>query len=181
MKTKIVAAFVAILITSAAVVPQSPSAGRAVEVTANYDKKKDLTTLYLGPLTLWKQPIMQELTLAVSFDFPKRTITKPKEVLFGFQALSNESLMFPTMTFSVVVDDQRLDFGKMTGDWKGPSGGLMIEKLRMPVSYENFAQIVAGKKVTLIVAERNYDLSAEQMRALRGFHQVMQREGQQVQ
>ncbi len=173
MRTLIIAVVLAtsLLVTK----PQPPT-----QLTAEYDKKKQMTTLYSGQVVLWKQPYMQQLSLVASFEFPKQTITKPQMVLLSFQTLVKEKLLFPTMTLSVLVDDQRFDFGKMSGEWKGPSGGLWIERLKTPISYEQFSQIVSAKKVVMIVAEREYNLSDDHLRSLRALAQVMQREGQQV-
>src|ERR1044072_562949 len=62
-----------------------------IQINAYYDKKKDVTKLFLQPLLLWtnRNPgQFEQVRLFVGFQCPGTKIVRPKEVLFTFSATS---------------------------------------------------------------------------------------------
>lgn len=161
---------------------QSPAVPtRKTKVDVRYDKKKALTTIRLEELTLWKNPIhFEQIGMIFAFDYPQRVIITPKTVSIGFYSATEDWTPFPTDSLVALLDGIRLDLGKMEGgDGKlGGPGGFSLERRRTSISYQDFSRIAQAKKVVMLVGDRKYDLSDEQVQSLRDFLELMQQEGQ---
>ena len=166
---------------------QTPATStQPIQVNASYDKKKDVTRLVLQPLLLWTNPNpdqVEQVRLFVGFECPSKKIVRPKEVLFRFSAQSQNFLSFPSLEFSVSIDGALLELGKLKGSQRNqiyPNSRIIYEDESITISYEDFTRIVTANNVTIIIGKRKFDLPSEEIRLLREFHKLMQREGQEI-
>lgn len=168
---------------------QTPAASTkpTIQVSATYDKKKDVTKLFLQPLLLWtnRHPEQAEqVRLSVGFESPGTKIVRPKEVLFWFSAFSQNVVSFVSLEFSVSIDGTLLELGKLKGDQRkrinSPKSMTVYDDESINISYEDFTRIATAKDVTIIVGKRKFELGSGQVRALREFHELMQREGREL-
>jgi len=165
----------------------TPAAGqsktaRKTKVDVKYDKKRDLTTVRLEDLILWKNPaFFEQVTMAIAFDYPKRTIATPKSVSVVFYSATKDRTAFRNEDFVATLDGVRLDLGKMerrgNRNLNSP-GGFFFDTVRTSIPYQEFLRIAQAKKLRLEVGGDTYDLSAEQLQSLANFLQLMQQEGQ---
>jgi hypothetical protein len=153
---------------------------RKTKVDVRYDKKKALTTVRLEELILWKNPIhFEQIGMIVEFDYPQRIIVTPKTVSIVFHSATRDGRPFPTDSLVALLDGIRLDLGEMEGgDGNLGPGRSFLERRRISISYQDFSRITQAKKVVMLVGDRKYDLSDEQVQSLRDFLEFMQQEGQ---
>jgi hypothetical protein len=166
---------------------QTPATStQPIRVNASYNKKKDVTKLFLEPLFLWvnRTPKQFEaVRLVIGFECPGKKIVRPKEVGFWFSATSENFVSFPSLEFSVSIDGALLELGKLKGTQRNqvfPDGRITYEDESITISYEDFTRIATAKDVTIIIGKRKFDLPSEDIRLLREFHKLMQREGQEI-
>jgi hypothetical protein len=162
--------------------PQPPTAPRRkTKVDVRYDKKKDLTTVRLEELVLWTNPIhFEQIGMLVEFEYPQRIIVTPKTVSLIFYSATQDFRAFPTDSLVALLDGIRLDLGKMEGG-NGDLGGphrFTLERRRSSISYQDFSRIASAKKLVMLVSDRKYDLTDEQIQSLHNFLELMQQEGQ---
>jgi hypothetical protein len=172
--------------TSGFQTPPTSSTPR-IHVDATYDKKKDVTKIFLQPLLLWsnRQPdSFDQVRLFVGFEVPGTKIVKPKAVLFHFSASSSNVISFQSFEFSVLIDGTLLELGKLKGSQRrqinSPRSMTVYDDESITISYDDFTRIATSDSVTIIVGKRKFDLSGGQVRSLREFHALMQREGQEL-
>lgn len=150
-------------------------------VNAFYDKKKDVTTLSLQPLELYRNKINHDqVLLYVSFQCPKKTIVKPAEVSLRFNGFSSKSINFTSEDLSVVVDGDVLTLRKLNRSRRGTSFDAVYEDATTTLSYEDFSRLARAEKASFLIGNRQMDLSELILVGLRQLHDVMQREGQEI-
>ncbi|HEU4508612.1 MAG TPA: hypothetical protein VFR78_10265 [Pyrinomonadaceae bacterium] len=169
---------------------QTPAAStqRPVQITARYNKKKDITRLFLQPLFLWGNLTprqYEDVRLYVGFECRGKKIARPKEVLFSFSSSSENFVSFPSLDFSVSIDGALLELGKLKGRQRNKIDPVdfsrtIYEDESTAISYEYFTRIATANEVTIIIGKRKFDLPSEDIRLLREFHKLMQREGQEI-
>lgn len=188
-KALVATLFVALPAIPAAVAQKPQAPKRNLKVDVRYDKKKDVTTLRLEPLVIWEGGFAvprDSMYMLVAFEYPKRTIVKPQEVWIHFDGGSGGDWEpFPTPNFAAVVDGVRLDLGTFEGGRGAlirsvPRGGIVIERRRQKVSFDNFAKIASARKLTLVIGDHDYDIATEHLQALNYFYQLMQQEGREI-
>lgn len=164
-------------------IPTKPS----IQVNASYDKKKDVTKLFLPPILLSSNRTpdqFEQVRLLIAFECPGTKIVKPKEVLFTFSASSQNFVSFPSLEFSVVIDGALLELGKLKGNQRNqinsPKSRTVYEDDSTAISHDDFARIATANNVTLIIGKRKFDLTSGDIGMLNEFHKLMQREGQQL-
>ena len=156
------------------------------KVDLRYDKKKELTTVWLDYMKLWENPTaFEQVDISFSFDYPMRTIVTPKTVLVTVHSAVQGGPLFDRQRDLVVVaDGSRLSLGEMdNGDKSGgsltPRGrAITFERLRLAIPYEDFAVIARARNVTVRIGERAYKLSDKHLQSLSDFLELMQAEGQ---
>ena len=156
---------------------------RNLLVDVHYDKNKDVTTLSLKNRSLWRDPLGREwLAISLSFSYPKTAIVKPKELTLTFDVASKDWEPFPVKTVSAVADGTRIDLGEVNErvDPISQDSPVSYEKRSLKISFENFSQMALAKKLTLVVGDRKYEISARNREVLRDFLELMQREGEKV-
>ena len=158
-----------------------------IHVDATYDKKKNVTKLVLQPLLLWsnRQPdSFDQVRLFVGFEVPGTKIVKPKAVRFHFNASSSNVISFQSFEVSVLIDGTLVELGKLKGDQRrqinSPRSMTVYDDEWITISYEDFTRIATADSVTIIVGKRKFELAGRQVRSLREFHALMQREGQEL-
>lgn len=168
---------------------QKPAASTtpSIQVKATFDKKKNVTTLYLPPLQLWsnRNPDQAEqVRLFVGFECPGTKIVTPKEVTFWFSATSQNFVSFPSLKFSVLLDGTLLELGDLKGNQRkqinSPKSSTVYDDESIIISYEDFTRIASANSVTIIVGKRKFDLSSGAIQFLREFQKLMEREGQEI-
>lgn len=168
---------------------KSSTAKRNLKVDVKYDKKKDVTRLHLEPLTIWEGGFGvpgDKMHMHVAFEYPKRRIVKPQEVLVEFVGGSGGDWQpFPNANFAARVDGVRIELGAFEGGPGAlmrtvPLGGVVYESRGHKVSFENFGKIATANKLTLVIGDHDYVISKEHLQALNDFYQLMQQEGRQL-
>lgn len=158
---------------------------RKTKIDVKYDKKKDVSTVRLEELVLWKSPVgFQQVTMSVSFDYPKRVIVTPKTVSLRFRAVTDDRSPFLGEKLEAMVDGVRAELGKFK-DFDSRSltptrGQFLFDKVDNSISYADFVKLAQARSLTMIVASKDYKLSVEQMQMLRDFLEVMQAEGHEL-
>ncbi len=156
---------------------------RKTKVDVKYDKRKELSTVWLEELVLWKNPVgFQQVTMAASFNYPKRVIVTPKTVSLRFRSATEDRSPFVGDKLVAVVDGVRLELGKFE-DFDNRSltttpGNFLFDRVSNSISYEDFVKLAQARSLTMIVASRDYKLSTEQIQMLRDFLELMQAQGQ---
>lgn len=121
---------------------------RPVRITASYDKKKDITKLFLQPLLLWGNQTpeqYEDVRLYVGFECPGKKIVRPKEILFSFSASSENFVSFPSLEFSVSIDGEVLELGKLKGSQRNKISPVdfsrtIYEDESITISYEDLRE-----------------------------------------
>ena len=191
MKTTVLALALIInsLLTGIETPIQTPAASTkpSIQVSASYDKKKDVTKLFLQPLVLWTNRTpgqFEQVRLSVGFECPSTKVVTPKEVLFTFSATSQNVVSFPSLEFSVLIDGALLELGKLKGSQRNqinsPQSRTIYDDESITISYKNFTRIATANTVTIIIGKRKFELSSGEIRWLGEFHKFMQREGQEI-
>ena len=159
-----------------------------IQVNASFDKKKNVTKLFLQPLQLWvnRNPDqVEQVRLFVGFECPGTKIVTPKEVTFTFSATSQNFVSFPSLKFSVLLDGTLLELGNLKGNQRkqinSPKSSTVYDDESISISYEDFTRIATANSVTIIVGKRKFDLPTGAIRLLREFQKLMEREGQEIQ
>lgn len=181
------------IVSTLSVFPQGtnqPTAGQRkskhkTKVDLRYDRKKEITTVWLDYMKLWENPTgFEQVDISFSFDYPKRTIVTPKTVLITIHAATEGGPRFEYQRdLMVVADGSKLSLGEMDGgDKRGGSltprsGGVYFERLKLAISFEDFAVVARAGNVTVQIGERAYKLSDKQLQALSDFLELMQAEG----
>ena len=168
---------------------QEPASSTKIDIQINvsHDKKKDVTKLFLQPLMLWSNRTpdqSEQVRLFVGFECPNKKIVRPTEVLFTFSARSENFVSFPSLEFSVLLDGAPLELGRLKGSQRNDIHPLVsrvvYEDESITISHDDFTRIATAGNVTIMIGKRKFDLSSRQIRLLREFHKVMQREGQEI-
>jgi hypothetical protein len=154
------------------------------KVDVKYDKKKDLTTVWLKDLTLWKNPItFEQINMSVSFDYPKHIIVLPNSVLITIYSASKWGTLFENESDLIVIADNiRLSLGKMGREGEpnsalSSSATVFYERLKLAIPYENFSRIAKANKVEVRIGGRPYNLTDKQLQSLNDLLELMQQEG----
>lgn len=158
---------------------------RKTKVDVKYDKKKELTTVWLRDLILSKNPQgFEQINMSVSFSYPQHTIVKPKTVLIVIYSASMNGTLFDYYRdLAAIADGFRLKMGKMEYS-SGQSeltplrATLSSEFLRLAIPYDDFSRIAKAKVAMVQIGERKYNLSDKQLQSLNDFLELMQQEGQ---
>jgi hypothetical protein len=163
---------------------QQPAKPRNLKVVADYNKKEDVTTVILEELEIWRNPLEFEIVgMNLLFIYPQKTIVKPREVIVRFNAVSRDTEAFPTWKFAAVIDGTKVDLPDLEGQQASLSrrpNSSIHEGRWSKIGYETFARMVQAQKLTLIVGDRKYKISNEHLLKMRDFHELMQREGQEI-
>ena len=97
----------------------------------------------------------------------KRSLSAPEVVSFDFSSFSEKS-MFPGEPQIAAVADGQIVF--QTKDQfstsKSPDTGNFSESLALHIPYKAFRRMVGGKKLTMLIGDRAYDFTGEQLEAL---------------
>jgi hypothetical protein len=97
----------------------------------------------------------------------KRSLSAPEVVSFDFSSFSEKS-MFPGEPPIAAVADGQIVF--QTKDQfstsKSPDTGTFSESLALHIPYKAFRRMVGGKKLTMLIGDRAYDFTGEQVEAL---------------
>jgi hypothetical protein len=158
------------------------NARRKTKVDVKYDKKTDLSTARLERIVLWEHPIgFEQISMTVSFDYPKRTIVTPKSVSLAFSSVTKGRRGFVNEDCLATVDGSKVDLGPLerrgNRDLMVVPGGSYFDRVQVTIPFADFARLAHAKKTTLAVGGNSCDLKDDQIQMLADFLQLMQQEG----
>ena len=103
----------------------------------------------------------------------RRSSSLPRSVTFDFASYSEKS-MFPGEPKITAVTEGKTIF-ETAGQFstsKGPDGKFS-EFLSLQIPYATFRRMIAGKKLRLVIGDREYEFTSEQLEALREMTQYV--------
>jgi hypothetical protein len=158
---------------------------RKTKVDLRYDKKKDITTVWLEYMPLWKNPLgFEQVDISFSFDYPKRTIVTPASVSVSVHSATKGGPLFGNKCDLIVMaDGSSYSFGDMKGGCNQnrnltSSRDTSLERLSAAIPFEDFSRIAKAKRVKIHIGGRTYDLSEKHLQSLYDFIELMRQEGQ---
>lgn len=153
--------------------PANQYAGRSTPV-ARYSESLKQTDVIIEHLQL-EGDANFGMSVLVHFTVPgeatelKRSLASPEFVSFDFSSFSEKS-MFPGQPKIVALADEKVIFetAQQFSTSKSPDTGQFSEALSLHIPYKAFRRMVVGKKLTLLIGDRAYEFTADQLEALRG-------------
>lgn len=155
--------------------PEDPPTGLpddSLRVIADYSSTSNQTEIMITSLQLLGT-LSQVLALTPHFTVPgdaagvRRSASFPQSVSFDLASYSEKPL-FPGKTKIKFLADEKVVFetSEAFSTSKGQDG-LFSESLLLQVPYPAFLRMTAGKKVTFMMGDNEYNLRDEQLKALR--------------
>src|SRR5438552_16597949 len=129
---------------------------RKTKVELKYDKSKNLTRVWLSPLSIWEGLSKSDsVDIVVSFTYPGHTIVTPKTVLLEIYGSNDHGIEFdPEPKLVFIIDDVRLDLGKMRmirrmDDSRGEYHLQSFQAFDRSIAYDDFVRIAKADKVKI--------------------------------
>ena len=178
--------------------PVKESKVKLTKIKTVYDKAKDETLMVLMPMMVSVIPgtidasfpaegatmrlPSAELRMTAYFSFPGKTLITPKQIVLGFQSLTQDKTKFAQeRELTVTADGSQLNFGEMTITDRRIDSGIQLrdttfyrETLELPVAYEDFLRITKAAKVSVRLGKTNFDLQSGQLQSLRALAEKAQ-------
>jgi hypothetical protein len=158
---------------------------RKTKVDLRYDKKKDITTVWLEYMPLWKNPLgFEQVDISFSFDYPKRTIVTPTSVsVIVHSATKGWPLFENKCDLIMMADGSSFSFGDMKGGCnhnrnRASGRDTFLERLSAAIPFDDLSRIAKAKEVKIQIGGRTYDLSEKHVQSLNDFVELMRQEGQ---
>lgn len=158
------------------------------KIVSTYDKEKDRTIvlIQLMPVKSVEDPrygndpdfsgkTPERLRISFYFAYPGQTLVTPRFASIGILYMAFDPQKYESHLLSAKIDGERVDFGKMVVinqklvSYRSPAAykPYTSRVLDLNISYENFLRMANAKKVKIKLGDYDFDLSKDQMEALR--------------
>lgn len=144
---------------------QKRSFSHSETIVNEYDRTNGLTTVRLKPMTVSKDST-SEMTLAALFVQGGAT----KQVGFitlQFISISGEWQFRNEREFSLLLDNQRVNYGQLNLDIAKVINNVAVESLSINLQYQDFRRITDAKLVQGKLGRKDFMLQENQLEALR--------------
>ena len=145
---------------------------------ARYSAQENQTNVMIASLQL-EGNVNQGMAVSPHFIVPgdatgvRRSSSLPNSVSFDFASYSEKSLFPGEPKISAIADGKVVfETSAQFSTSKSPDG-LFSEVLYLQVPYPAFRRMTAGKKLTLMLGDREYELTTEQLKALRAMKEYV--------
>jgi hypothetical protein len=147
--------------------PADQTASRPV--IADYNAAADNTDVYLAQNLRLYGIEGGGLVALVHFVSPGRTVSEPTAIKFDFTTDSRKKMFEKDARLVVVTDGQVISSGtaRLTRTTGFEFAGSVDQLLEGEIAYQQFVRMAAGRGTTMIVGNYKFELTSEQLTALR--------------
>ena len=140
------------------------------EMIRDYDPVKDLTTLRMVPEELpGPKSRYHSLTFAVSYSYPGRTPTAPKDFALELVSVVKAKALNSDLYVVFVVDGQKIHFSSNRNAIRNPMPGKpwIGERMVFRIPHDDFNKLASAKKLSVKLGDVSFDFTDAHLRTMR--------------
>ena len=140
------------------------------EVVNNYDPVKNATTVLMVPEEIsGPKGRYHSLSFAVSYSYPGRTRTAPKEFALDLFSVVKAKTLNPDLYVIFVVEGQEIHFSSDRKAIRNPVPGKswIGERMTFRIPHEDFNKLASAKKLSVKLGEVSFDFTDAHLRTMR--------------
>lgn len=141
---------------------------------SSYSKPRDETTVMVNYLQLYGDA-RDGLMLIPLFTVRGDKVVAPRSVTLEFSSYSGHGLFSRDRRITISVDGEAVASGdaRLKSSGRG-ADGVVAEFLSYEISYRQLLKMVEGREVEISLGPRRVELTAEQLRSLRGMKECVE-------